>query len=106
MGDEFKLHLVGWNIVFYPIKARGLRVRKLNSFNQALLGSGYGNLERKVIIFSAMSLASNMGRLGPMDNEVSKGTHGYNLWRSITEGWNRFLTDISFEVRDDKRVQE
>lgn len=38
MGDEFKLHLVGWNIVFYPIKARGLRVRKLNSFNQALLG--------------------------------------------------------------------
>ena len=36
-GDS-KLHLVGWDKVCAPLKNGGLRVRKLTTFNKALLG--------------------------------------------------------------------
>ena len=38
MGDEFKIHFVGWDKVCAPIANSGLGIRKLTSFNKVLLG--------------------------------------------------------------------
>lgn len=38
LGDEFKHHVVGWDSVFTPIANAGKSIRKLKTFNQALLG--------------------------------------------------------------------
>lgn len=35
---EFKFHLFDWNTMCFPMKYSGLGVRKLTTFNQALLG--------------------------------------------------------------------
>ena len=47
-GDS-KLHLVGWNKICAPIANGGLGIRKLTTFNKALLGNGCGGLGRKRI---------------------------------------------------------
>lgn len=40
MEDEFKLHLVGWDIACSSIAHGGLGLRKIIPFNLALLGKG------------------------------------------------------------------
>ena len=42
-GDS-KTHLVGWDKVCAPLKNDGLGVRKLTTFNEALLGRCFGGL--------------------------------------------------------------
>ena len=42
-GDS-KTHLVRWDKVCAPLENGGLGVRKLTTFNKALLGNGYGSL--------------------------------------------------------------
>ena len=39
-----KTHLVRWDKVCAPLENGGLGVRKLTTFNKALLGNGYGSL--------------------------------------------------------------
>ena len=38
IGGEPKLHLVKWAKVYKPLQVRGLGIRRLGSFNSALLG--------------------------------------------------------------------
>ena len=38
LADEHKLHLVGWVKVCYPFVDGGLGIRKITTFNKALLG--------------------------------------------------------------------
>jgi len=42
-GSDFKFHLVRWNIVKQPLSIGGLGVRNMRLFNEALLGSGFGD---------------------------------------------------------------
>ena len=44
LGDDPKIHLVKWASVCAPISSGGLGIRKLSLFNEALLGSGFGDL--------------------------------------------------------------
>ena len=44
LGDDPKIHLVKWASVCAPISLDGLGIRKLSLFNEALLGSGFGDL--------------------------------------------------------------
>ena len=37
MGDEFKFHLVNWNICCIPVCSGGLGINKSLTFNQILL---------------------------------------------------------------------
>lgn len=38
LGDESKIHLIGWNVVCSIMVNGGLGVKKLSTFNKALLG--------------------------------------------------------------------
>ena len=38
LGTEFKFHLVSWPKICEPVCSRGLAIRNLRRFNQALLG--------------------------------------------------------------------
>ena len=38
LGNEFKYHLVVWDTVYSPVANGGLGVKKLGTFNQALVG--------------------------------------------------------------------
>ena len=51
LGDEPKFHLVKWAIVCTPLSSGGLGIRKVRFFNEALLGSGHGDLGLKGMPF-------------------------------------------------------
>ena len=38
MGDESKIHLVGWDKICAPMENGSLGIKKLTTFNKALLG--------------------------------------------------------------------
>ena len=67
MGDEFKHHLVGWDMVLTPIANGGLGFRKLVTFNQALLGKWFmlflvgGNVAMQIC--SSCEIWRGVGRL-------------------------------------------
>jgi len=42
-GDDFKYHLVRWDIVKLSTSEEGLGVKDLKIFNELCLVSGYGN---------------------------------------------------------------
>lgn len=42
LEDEFKYPLVAWDIVCSSIEVGGLGIRKIGSFNQAILGKWLG----------------------------------------------------------------
>ena len=51
LGDEPKFHLVKWSIVCTPLSSGGLGIRKVKHFNEAWLGSAYGDLGLKRMPF-------------------------------------------------------
>ena len=44
LGDDSKHHLENWSKLCSPIQSRGLAIRNLRHFNEALLGNGCGDL--------------------------------------------------------------
>ena len=42
LWSDSKIHLLGWDKVCMPIANGGLGIRKLTTFNKALLGNGFG----------------------------------------------------------------
>ena len=44
LNDETKMHLVEWDKVCSPMDEGGLGIRNIRKLNQALLGSGFGDL--------------------------------------------------------------
>ena len=104
-GDS-KLHLVGWDKVCAPLQNGGLGVRKLTTFNKALLGKWlwrFGNEEtrlwRKVV---ALKFEEEWGG---WTSKLGRRVHRCCLWRSICMGWEDFSKNIRFEVGLRDRVK-
>ena len=104
-GDS-KTNLVGWDKVCAPLKNGGLGLRKLISFNKALLGNWlwrFGiektRLWRKVV---ALKFGEEWGG---WTSKLGRGVHGCGLWRSIRMGWEDFSKNIHFEVGVGDRVK-
>ena len=65
-GDS-KTHLVGWDKVCAPLKNGGLGVRKLTTFNKALLGKWLWQFMIEETRFWRWVVAQVWGRMGGMD---------------------------------------
>ena len=104
-GDS-KTHLVGWDKVCAHLENVGLGVRKLTTFNKALLGKWiwwFGvektRLWRRVV---ALKFGEEWGG---WTSELDRGVHGCGLWRSIRMGWEVFSKNVRFEVGVGYRVK-
>ena len=104
-GDS-KTHLLSWDKVCLPIANSGLGIRKLTTFNKALLGKWLwrfgieeNRLWRRVL---ALKFGEEWAR---WTSKLGRGVHGCGLWRSIRKGWEVFSQHIRFEVGVGDRVK-
>ena len=105
-GGDSKLHLVGWDKVCAPLKNGGLGVRKLISFNKALLGNWLWRfgIEKTRLWRKVVALKFGEEWEG-WTSKLGRGVHGSGLWRSIRKGWEDFSKNICFEVGVEDRVK-
>ena len=89
-----------------PIANGGLGVRKLTTFNKALLekwlwwfGVEETRLWRRVV---ALKFGEEWGG---WSSKLGRDVHGCGLWRSIRKGWEVFSKNIQFEVGTGDRVK-
>ena len=104
-GDS-KTHLVGWDKVCAPLKNGRLGVRKLTTFNKALLGKWLWRFGIEETRLWRRVVALKFGEeWGGWSSKLGRGVHGCGLWRSIRMGWEDFSNNIRFEVRVGDRVK-
>ena len=103
---DSKTHLVGWDKVCAPLENGGLGVRKLTTFNKALLrkwlwrfGVEETRLWRRVV---ALKFGEEWGG---WTSKLERGVHGCALWRTIRKGWEAFSKNIHFKVGMGVRVR-
>ena len=89
-----------------PLEYGELGVRKLTTFNKALLGKWlwrFGieetRLWRRVVVLKFGE------EWGGWTSKLGSGLHGCGLWRSIRMGWEEFSKNIRFEVRVGDKVK-
>ena len=101
-----KLHLVGWDKVCAPLQNGGLGVRKLTTFNKALLGKWLWRFGIEETRLWRRVIALKFGEeWGGWTSKLGRGVHGCGLWRSIRMGWEDFSRNIRFEVGLGDRVK-
>ena len=104
-GDS-KTHLVGWNKVCAPLENGGLGVRKLTTFNKALLGKWLWRFGLEETRLWRRVVALKFGEeWGGWTSKLGRGAHGCGLWRSIRMGWEDFRKKICFVVGVGDRVK-
>ena len=104
-GDS-KTHLVGWNKVCAPLEIGGLGVRKLTTFNKALLGKWLWRFGLEETRLWRRVVALKFGEeWGGWTSKLGRGAHGCGLWRSIRMGWEDFRKKICFVVGVGDRVK-
>ena len=79
-GDS-KIHLVGWDKVCAPIGNGNLGIRKLTTFNKALLGKWLWRFEKEEDWLWRRVVASKYGEeWGAWTSKLGRGVHGCGLW--------------------------
>ena len=85
---------------------RALGVRKLTTFNKALLGKWLWRFGIKGTKLWRRVVALKFGEeWGGRTSKLGRGVHEYGLWRSIRMGWEDFSKNIHFEVGVGDRVK-
>jgi endonuclease/exonuclease/phosphatase family metal-dependent hydrolase len=106
MDETPKFHLVNWSQICTPLRAGGLAIRNLRSFNKALLGKWlwrYG-LEREALW--RLVVDAKYGSLwGGWCSKSGTGSYGVSVWKFIRKGWDTFHSHCSFLVGDGQRVK-
>ena len=89
-GDS-KKHLLGWDKMCMPIANDGLGIRKLTTFNKALLRKWlwhFGIEENR--LWSRVVTLKFGEEWGGWTSKLGRGVHGCGLWRSIQIGLGSF----------------
>ncbi|XP_075645160.1 uncharacterized protein LOC142616177 [Castanea sativa] len=102
----FKYPLVAWDKVCLPIEMGGLGLRKVVSFNQALLGKWLWRYGHEDTHLWRWVISSKYGedQRGWRTRDCRR-SHGCSLWRSINEGWEDFSKHLSFVVGQGTRIR-
>ena len=89
-----------------PLKNGGLGVRKLITFNKALLGEWLWRfgIEERRLWRRVVALKFGEEWRG-WTSKLGRGVRGSGLWRSICMGWEDFSKNIRFEVGVGDRVK-
>ncbi|KAL4626758.1 hypothetical protein ACB092_05G120500 [Castanea dentata] len=102
----FKYPLVAWDKVCLPIEMGGLGLRKVVSFNQALLGKWLWRFGHEDTHLWRRVISSKYGEgQGGWRSRACRRSHGCGLWRSINEGWENYSKHLSFVVGDGTRIR-
>ena len=106
LWEDSKTHLVGWNKVCAPLENGGLGVRKLTTFNKALLGKWlwWFGIEETRLWRRVVALKFRV-EWGGWTFKLDRGVYGCGLWRSMRMGWEDFSKNIRFEVGVGDRVK-
>ena len=84
----------------------GLGIRKLTTFNKALLGKWLWRFGVEESRLWRRVVALKFGEeWGGWSSKRGRGVHGCGLWRSIHKGWEVFSQHIRFEVGVGNRVR-
>ena len=104
--EASKHPLVKWDTVCSPIAKGGLGVRKLVTFNRALLGKWLwrfgveGNrLWKRVLV------ARHGAACGAWSTNLIRGPHGCGVWKGIMLGWDDFSNHLRYKVGRGDRVR-
>ena len=104
-GDS-KIHLVGWDKVCAPIANGGLGIRKLTTFNKALLGKWFWRFGKEEDRLWRKVVASKYREdWGGRTSKLGRGVHGYGLSRGIPMGWEDFSKNCQLVVGLGNRVK-
>ena len=104
-GDS-KTHLVGWDKICAPIANGGLGIRKLTTFNKALLGKWlwrFGKEEDR--LWRRVVASKYEEEWGGWTSKLGRGVHRCGLWRGIRMGWEDFSKNCQFVVGLGNRVR-
>ena len=106
LWSDSKTHLVGWDKVCAPIANSGLGIRKLTTFNKALLGKWLWRFGKEENRLWRRVVASKFGEeWGGGTSKLGRGVHGCGLWRGIRMGWEDFSKNTQFVVGLGNRVR-
>ncbi|KAJ9675215.1 hypothetical protein PVL29_024243 [Vitis rotundifolia] len=103
---ENKPHLVSWKTICTTKNDGGLGIRKLATFNKALLGKWLWRFANendslwKQIISSKYDLQD-----GGWCSKVVRDRYGVGVWKAIRNGWEKFQSHSCFIVGDGTRVK-
>ena len=106
MKDVFKFPLVAWDNVWLLANIDVLGIRKIGSFNQALLRKWlwhFGHDDTR-LWQHVIALKYGVDR-GGWTTKSNRKVHGCNLWRSIRARWDSFFPHVSFKVGDCTRIR-
>ena len=82
-----------------PIANGGLGIRKLTTFNKALLGKWLCRFGKEDDRLWRRVVASKFGEdWGGWTSKLCRGIHGCGLWRGIHMGWEDFSKNCQFVV--------
>ena len=99
LWSDSKTHLVGWDKVCAPIANSGLGIRKLTTFNKALLGKWLWRFRKEENRLWRRVVASKFGEeWGGGTSKLGRGVHGCGLWRAFRMGWEDFSKNTQFVV--------
>jgi hypothetical protein len=102
LDNESKFHLVNWKKDCTSLHLRGLEIRSLVTFNQALLGVYGGLLWTKRLFGVNCEVVDKKydSLAGGWCMNVVVGPYEVSLWKYIWRGWDAFSSFVTVGVGD------
>jgi len=101
--DDFRCHLVKWNIVKQPSPKGGLGIKDFIIFNEAIFGKWLWRFMNEKDELWKVVIEAKHGTEG-LNWIPSNGSYYVGLWTFIIRGWDCFFSNIVFEVGDGSSI--